>query len=55
MKKKKQNRGITLPDFKAVVIQGDQDGRIGGPGVHLSPQIHQEYYYEWKNLHRAEH
>ena len=35
-----------------------QDGRgVGGHGVHLSPQIHQEYIYRWNNSHRtvAEH
>ena len=30
-----------------------QDGRVGGPRVHLSTQIHQEYIYKWTSSHRA--
>ena len=32
-----------------------QDGRgVGGRGVHLSPQMHQEYNYKWNNSHRTQ-
>ena len=30
-----------------------QDGRIEGCGVHLSPQVHQEYIYKWSNSQSA--
>ena len=32
-----------------------QDGRLGRPGVHISPQVHQEYIYKWNNSHRTPH
>ena len=28
-------------------------GGVGGRGVHLSPQTHQEYIYKWNSSHRA--
>ena len=30
----------------------DQDGGVGGHGVHLSPQARQKYVYVWNNSHR---
>ena len=34
--------------------RGGQDGGgVGGRGVHLSLQMHQEYIYKWNNSHRA--
>ena len=32
--------------LKSISTRGEQDGRgVGGRGVHLSPQIHQEYTF----------
>ena len=28
-------------------------GGVGGLGVHLSPQMHQEYIYRWNSSHRT--
>ena len=33
--------------------ESQDDGGGGGRGVHLSPQMHQEYIYKWKDSHRA--
>ena len=30
-----------------------KDGGVGGHGVHLYPQVHQEYLYKWNSSHRA--
>ena len=32
---------------KLAIIMWSQDGGIGGHGVHLSSQVHQEYIYKW--------
>ena len=36
--------------LKSISTRGEQDGRgVGGRGVHLSPQIHQEYTFRHRS------
>ena len=41
-------------DYLNYTRRKGQDGRgVGGRGVHLTPQRHQEHIYQWNNSHRA--
>ena len=39
--------------YKKKIWGRNQDGGVGGHGIHLSTQMHQEYIYKWDNPHRA--
>ena len=40
------------PQFKSINLEQD-DGRVGGRGVHLSPHIHQEYTFRHRSACRT--
>ena len=49
---------LTKIKFKEKILKAarghlQDGGGVGESGVHLSPQMHQEYIYKWNNSHRA--